>query len=331
MSGGGSQGAATSMGGMSNTPSTPPPAISITSKGSNNSGDGLSFDDDRISTQRTVRPGEGHMAHAARSVPGTPYLNRSYSEGSLAALSFRKSRVRRKHKAAQQMSALPSNVEDSLQKLMMSPHLSVSSETMNFSRISCGGNVGNFEHVGSGTLRRAVSLDSVKPGRGGRPSSRGGSRSPSPTASSGLEGNGSIKDSPLQIDMMACGDSSSIDTSDEISLSADRRSILAGGTARGWLPDVAAVMWRRMLGALGDVNKILNPKLHAQVFKYLVQMTESLIKIKLNQGISCDNQSTPMPPAVVPPIALVAPWCFGAFALDTQYNNGKLYAMVSED
>lgn len=131
----------------------------------------------------------------------------------------------------------------------------------------------------------------------------------------------------MQIDVLTA-DSSSIDTQDENSaVSADRRSILAGGTARGWLPDVAAVMWRRMLGALGDVNKILNPKLHAQVFQYLVNITESLIKIRMNQGISLDGQPIPLPSNLVPPIALVAPWCYGALTLDGQYSQGKLYAM----
>lgn len=130
---------------------------------------------------------------------------------------------------------------------------------------------------------------------------------------------------------MMGGDSSSIDTQDDYScnnnLSADRRSILAGGSAKGWLPDVAAVMWTRMLGALGDVNKILNPKLHAEVFRYLVHMTESLIKIRLNQCVTSDNLSTPAPPSLVPPVGIVLPWCFGALILDQQYQQGKLYAM----
>lgn len=100
-----------------------------------------------------------------------------------------------------------------------------------------------------------------------------------------------------------------------------------GGTARGWLPDVAAIMWRRMLGALGDVNKILNPKLHAQVFKHLVDITDSLIKIRQNQGISSDNQSTPTPPILVPPIGIFAAWCYDALSLDYQFRDGKLWAL----
>ncbi|XP_055680248.1 probable Rho GTPase-activating protein CG5521 isoform X2 [Lutzomyia longipalpis] len=257
----------------------------------------------------------------ARSIPGTPALNRSYSEGSLAPNTKRlRSRKRLKH---HKVPPLPVNVEHSLSRMLSNTptNLSISSEALNTSRsIQAAGGESN-------TLRRALSLDSIRPpGDGARcDDSRHDSRSPSPTASSGIEG-GSIKDSPLQIDMMT-GDSSSIDTQDDGNVSSDRRSILAGGAARGWLPDVAAIMWKRMLGALGDVNEIQSPKLHAQIFRHLVDMTSSLIKIRLNQGITNDNQTTPQPPALVPPIGLIAPWCFGALALDNQYREGKVCAL----
>lgn len=248
-----------------------------------------------------------------RHVPGTPLLNRSYSEGSLAT-PYRKSRARRRNKALQ-VQELPANIEHTLTRMTsnVSAQLSISMETLNISKISAG------EPTGA---RRALSLDSIRQKNEDNESFRE-SRSPSPTASSGLDGN-SIKDSPLQMDVLAGGDSSSIETQDE---NLDRKSILAGGTAKGWLPDVAAVMWRRMLGALGDVNKILNPKLHAEVFRYLVNITDSLIKIRMNQGISNDNQSTPLPSMLTPPIGIVLPWCYGAFTLDSQYNLGKIYAM----
>lgn len=252
--------------------------------------------------------------------PGTPSLNRSYSEGSLAP--FRKSRPRKRLKSISKVPTLPTNVEYSLNRMMSTTpvHLSISNETLNTTGNTISGN----------TFRRAISLDSVRQNQvneGTEDAESGrGSRTPSPTASSGIEG-GSIKDSPMQIDVMT-GDSSSIDTQDEGSItSADRRSILMGGTARGWLPDVAAIMWKRMLGALGDVNKILNPKLHALVFKHLVEITESLLKIRLNQGISSDNQTTPATPTIVPPIGILAPWCYGALALEPQYREGKLWAL----
>lgn len=244
----------------------------------------------------------------------TSTLNRSYSEGSLAPA--RKSRARHRFKSTSKVPTLPSNVENSLNRILSKvPHnISLSSEALNISKSNKEGT----------KLRRALSLDSVRY-RHYNDSYRG-SRTPSPTASNGIEG-GSIKDSPLQIDMLA-GDSSSIDTQEDANVAANgRKSILLGGTARGWMPDVAAVMWKRMLGALGDVNKILNPKLHAHVFKYLVDITDSLIKIRQNQGISADNQSTPNPPDLVPPIGIFAPWCYGALTLDNQFRDGKLWAL----
>lgn len=249
-----------------------------------------------------------------RNIAGTPMLNRSYSEGSLAT-TYRKSRARRRLKV-NQVQELPINVEQTLSKMAanLSQHISISTETLNISKIS---------NYGENTLRKALSLDSIRQKNDDNESYRE-SRSPSPTASSGLDGN-SMKDSPHALDAIASGgDSSSLETHDE---NLDRKSILAGGTCKGWLPDVACIMWRRMLGALGDVNKILNPKLHAEVFRYLVNITDSLIKIKLNQGISSDNQSTPNPPTLVPPIGIVLPWCYGALTLDSQYQLGKVYAM----
>ncbi|XP_055321595.1 probable Rho GTPase-activating protein CG5521 isoform X1 [Sitodiplosis mosellana] len=268
-----------------------------------------------IADEATEQPYESSTTGRQRTISGTTTLNRSYSEGSLAPT--RKSRARRR-KTPSKVPTLPSNVESSLNKILSSvpSNLSVSTEALNISKLSQSGD-------GSTPLRRALSLDSIRHHPLGE--STRGSRTPSPTASNGIEG-GSIKDT-IQIDMLA-GDSSSIDTQDDSNIpSADRRSILMGGTARGWLPDVAAVMWKRMLGALGDVNKILNPKLHAQVFKHLVDITDSLIKIRQNQGISSDNQSTPNPPTLVPPIGIFSSWCYGALSLDYQYRDGKLWAL----
>lgn len=143
-------------------------------------------------------------------------------------------------------------------------------------------------------------------------------RSPSPAPSSGLEST-SIKDSPLQLDVL-----SSDHNAQEIS---GERGVVCGGSVRGWLPDVAVILWRRMLGALGDVNQISDSRLHAQVFEYLVKLNETLIKIKLNQGVSPDNLSTAPQPELVPPLTLVLPWCFGALQLPATFEAGKLCAL----
>ncbi|XP_050590478.1 probable Rho GTPase-activating protein CG5521 isoform X9 [Bombus affinis] len=107
---------------------------------------------------------------------------------------------------------------------------------------------------------------------------------------------------------------------------SERRSVMAGGGVRGWLPDVAVVLWRRMLSALGDVNNIQDPTLHGQVMDYLVQLTQTLLKIRLNQGVSGDNQATPPAPELIPPLTVIAPWCFKAIQLPSQYEVGKLAA-----
>jgi len=59
------------------------------------------------------------------------------------------------------------------------------------------------------------------------------------------------------------------------------KSVLAGGACQGWLPDVSVILWRRMLGALGDVNKIEDPAIHASVFEHLCDLQETLSRVGL--------------------------------------------------
>ena len=56
---------------------------------------------------------------------------------------------------------------------------------------------------------------------------------------------------------------------------------MAGGKARGWMPDVAVVLWQRMLGCLGDVNKIEDPDIHATVFDALAELLDTLCRVGL--------------------------------------------------
>ncbi|KAK7072472.1 Ral GTPase-activating protein subunit alpha-2, partial [Halocaridina rubra] len=164
---------------------------------------------------------------------------------------------------------------------------------------------------------RSKSLETLSHGYGDDDS-----RTPSPSPSSGVESS-SMKDSPMQIELG--GDTASIDTL-EGGLSSEQRSVMSGGTVRGWLPDVAVVLWRRVLGLLGDPNAVASPLIHAQIFKYLLELTETLIKLRNNQSISVDNQSSPEPPELIPPLLLVAPWCFRALTLPAQFHKGKTLA-----
>ncbi|XP_075699468.1 ral GTPase-activating protein subunit alpha-1 isoform X6 [Rhinoderma darwinii] len=103
-------------------------------------------------------------------------------------------------------------------------------------------------------------------------------------------------------------------------------SVMAGGTLTGWHADVSTVMWRRMLGILGDVNNIINPEIHAQVFDYLCELWQNLAKIRDNLGISLDNMSSPPPPVLIPPLRILTPWLFKATMLPDKYKQGKLHA-----
>uniref|UniRef100_A0A3B4H6R6 Ral GTPase activating protein catalytic alpha subunit 1 n=1 Tax=Pundamilia nyererei TaxID=303518 RepID=A0A3B4H6R6_9CICH len=103
-------------------------------------------------------------------------------------------------------------------------------------------------------------------------------------------------------------------------------SVMAGGSLTGWHADIATVMWRRMLGILGDVNSIKDPEIHAQVFDYLCELWQNLAKIRDNLGISLDNQSSPPPPVLIPPLRILTPWLFKATMLTERYKQGKLHA-----
>jgi len=59
----------------------------------------------------------------------------------------------------------------------------------------------------------------------------------------------------------------------------NKKSVMSGGDVRGWTPDVAAILWRRMLSALGDVNTLENPLLHEQVFQYLLDLSTTMTKV----------------------------------------------------
>eukprot|EP00095_Tigriopus_kingsejongensis_P007384 maker-scaffold1916_size24942-snap-gene-0.4 protein:Tk07384 transcript:maker-scaffold1916_size24942-snap-gene-0.4-mRNA-1 annotation:"250 kda substrate of akt" len=157
-----------------------------------------------------------------------------------------------------------------------------------------------------------------------------GSRSCSPAPSSGLECT-SMKDSPMQLDHDTISEGGLSDQLSHHTIHSsthhEPRSVMSGGAVKGWLPDVAVVLWRRMLGALGNINHIADTVIHAQIYKYLIELHEIMVKIRNNQGVSLDNNFTPPPPDFVPPFTIFAPWCCKALALPEAYQRGKLYAL----
>ncbi|ELU01115.1 hypothetical protein CAPTEDRAFT_167900, partial [Capitella teleta] len=145
-----------------------------------------------------------------------------------------------------------------------------------------------------------------------------------------------FKDSPtpdresLQMDdvdaaLQTTPDNAQVSQSSKNNLS-DSRSVLAGGYLLGWTPDVAVVLWRRMLGALGNVNQIRDPSMHAHVYEYFCDLMEILLKIRDNLAVTRDNQSSFPPPEYLPPQLMLTPWWFEALDLGPDYQAGHLLA-----
>lgn len=52
-----------------------------------------------------------------------------------------------------------------------------------------------------------------------------------------------------------------------------------------------------------------------------------MLQIRQNQGVPGDNQTTPLPPELVPPTTIIAPWCFQVCIL--RINMKQLYEIVN--
>ncbi|XP_067682813.1 ral GTPase-activating protein subunit alpha-1-like isoform X5 [Haliotis asinina] len=179
------------------------------------------------------------------------------------------------------------------------------------------------------SLEKSDSETVVRPSRTPSPvsvRSKSGSRTPSPSVE--LISDSQHKDSPtpdrdsLHIDMVAGPEDTSLsrDSLNEL------KSVMAGGAMSGWMPDVAVVLWRRMLGCLGDVNQIQDPVIHEYVFDYLCDLAETLIRMRENLGVTQDNTSSPPPPELIPPHHIFATWLFECLTLNNKYKKGKLLA-----
>ena len=95
--------------------------------------------------------------------------------------------------------------------------------------------------------------------------------------------------------------------------SPDALTVLApGGQRQGWNGDSAVVLWRRMLGCLGDINLINDAGILYEVYRYLTRLTDTLLRIRSNQGVPSEPQSNAAvrSPGLVPPVTLIVPWLF---------------------
>ncbi|KAG9510395.1 Ral GTPase-activating protein subunit alpha-2, partial [Fragariocoptes setiger] len=154
------------------------------------------------------------------------------------------------------------------------------------------------------------------------------SRSPSPSRH--FIDTASLKDSPLIIDSVSTNCSSYASASPAIgkrdTIGTSDKSVLVGGTVRGWTKDNAVIMWRRMLGLFGNINSIEDPTIHHVAMRCLVKILEDFIKVRENLGISQDNQSTPHIPTLVPPLNYFSAWLFQATYLPESFKSSKQLA-----
>ncbi|KAJ6217801.1 hypothetical protein RDWZM_008958 [Blomia tropicalis] len=106
----------------------------------------------------------------------------------------------------------------------------------------------------------------------------------------------------------------------------DSRPVLLGGTHKGWNAEISVVLWRRMLGILGDLNDISDPTIHKLAFECLVKITDDFIKMKDNISFLLNNSSGTSENTLQPSLHYFTPWLFRATTLPNEYKAGKLLA-----
>ena len=65
----------------------------------------------------------------------------------------------------------------------------------------------------------------------------------------------------------------------------DGASVIAGGTVEGWTPTSSVILWKRVIGLLGNVNKIKDQNIHAKVFQNLINVWNMLHTVSNFQKI----------------------------------------------
>lgn len=165
-----------------------------------------------------------------------------------------------------------------------------------------------------------------------------------------------MQDQPLGFDMGTSGTSStcSVSVAETMGVSGmnggsakaptDSRPVLLGGSHKGWNAEISVVLWRRMLGVLGDLNDIPDPAMHKLAFECLVKITDDLLKLKDN--ITYLVNSSVCPPGspgsalssitlmsmttttgdVQPSLHYFTAWLFRATTLPNEFKAGKLLA-----
>ena len=83
-------------------------------------------------------------------------------------------------------------------------------------------------------------------------------------------------------DDISIGDDDDDDDDDDIGMQTEvkPRSVIEGGTDPGWTPLSSVVLWRRMLGILGNINNVKDAEIHGSVFKHLIELWLMLETVK---------------------------------------------------
>ncbi|CAH8496325.1 unnamed protein product [Schistosoma intercalatum] len=106
------------------------------------------------------------------------------------------------------------------------------------------------------------------------------------------------------------------------------RCILAGGSALGWTHESVVICWRRFLGILGSLHKIINPTTMNDIFNYLNEMTSCLLKIRAYQSVPSVTETCVQPiPQFVPPVNFIAPILFNTMSLSEEFIEAKRIAI----
>ena len=58
------------------------------------------------------------------------------------------------------------------------------------------------------------------------------------------------------------------------------RSVIEGGMEHGWTQVSSVILWRRVLGILGNINNIKDSEMHGLVFKNLIEFWQMLEMVR---------------------------------------------------
>eukprot|EP00118_Oscarella_pearsei_P026270 m.309686 g.309686 ORF g.309686 m.309686 type:complete len:2118 (+) comp47370_c0_seq1:63-6416(+) len=104
------------------------------------------------------------------------------------------------------------------------------------------------------------------------------------------------------------------------------KSVVAGGKKIGWSDVAAAVLWRQMLGILGNVNDIEDPRIHKEAMECLDNVWDALYKLRQNQGIMSEDGTAGKDPVYSPPLFALSATVFQAAAMPEQFKGGRVIA-----